>query len=115
MALKNLSGTEVGFSKSHLTYKQGTVVCTFDDLVEAFGQPDFIPESGQDKSQVEWIIEKDGIVATIYDWNQLDTDLNEISIWNIGGKSYEASLLVNEVIEKACNTESDALISASEI
>ena len=99
MALQNLSGTEVGFSKSHLTYKQGTIVCTFKELVETFGPPDFIPESYQDKSQVEWILEENGVVATIYDWNQLDTTgLDEIQIWNIGGKSYEASVLVNKLV-----------------
>lgn len=94
MALQNLSGTDIGLCKTHLTYKQGTVVCTFKELVEAFGQPDFIPESDQDKTQVKWIIEEDGVVVTIYDWNQLDTGLDEIRIWNIGGKSYEASILL---------------------
>ena len=95
--LKNLSGKKAGYVKMHLTSKQGSVICSFDRLVEAFGQPEYIEEENRDKSQVEWIIEKDGIVATIYDYYQLDSDLNEIQQWNVGGHNYEASVLVNKL------------------
>lgn len=96
--LKNLSGKKAGYVKMHLTSKQGSVISSFNRLVEAFGQPEYIEAENRDKSQVEWIIEKDGIVATIYDYYQLNDDLSEIQQWNVGGHNYEASVLVNVLL-----------------
>ena len=77
------------------TSLQGHIVTTYFELVEKFGEPDFI---GGDKITAEWALEfADGTVATIYDWKYGDTPMYKTE-WNIGGKTKEAVYRVYEVM-----------------
>jgi hypothetical protein len=77
------------------TSLQGHIVTTYFELVEKFGEPDFI---GGDKITAEWALEfADGTVATIYDWKYGDTPMYKTE-WNIGGKNKEAVYRVYEVM-----------------
>jgi hypothetical protein len=77
------------------TSLQGHIVTTYFELVEKFGEPDFI---GGDKITAEWALEfADGTVATIYDWKYGETPLHKAE-WNIGGKNKESVYRVYEVM-----------------
>lgn len=80
---------------------------TYDDLVDTFGQPTFLPEdSGDGKVNYEWVIEyeteENGVqLFTIYDW-KVDADWSKEntgkenqdlrygggSKWHVGGKEF---------------------------
>ena len=80
------------------TSLQGYVVTTFAKLVKAFGAPTYGPDeaSGDGKVSCEWCLTfEDGTVATIYDYKEDSTPMDEYS-WHIGGTSIEA---VNRVLE----------------
>ena len=77
---------EEGNSQTHMTCGRGSVIATYDRLVELFGQP-YVTNCG--KTQVEWDIEwSDGTISTIYDWKCNDYEPEEVTEWNIGGDSY---------------------------
>lgn len=97
--MKNLSGTEIGYKKLHLSRDVGSVVTSYSDLVEVFGEPEIISDDA--KSRVAWIIEfRDGIIAEIVDYNQfLVDDYHDVKIWNIRGFGYNAPCLVNHFLD----------------
>ena len=84
---------------------------TYDDLVDTFGDPTFLPEdSGDGKVNYEWVIDFDfeGSINTfrIYDWkveaewSKLNTgrmeEANEWfggSRWHVGGKDYAGDFI----------------------
>ena len=84
---------------------------TYDDLVDTFGDPTFLPEdSGDGKVNFEWVIDFDfeGSINTfrIYDWkvdaewSKLNTgkmeEANEWfggSRWHVGGKDYAGDFI----------------------
>jgi hypothetical protein len=73
---------------SFRTYLGGAV--TYQDLVDAFGEPTFTPEdSGDGKVNYEWIIYFDGSYYSIYDWKTYDaqTTREEYTNWHVGGKA----------------------------
>lgn len=77
------------------THLQGIISTSFDTLVSKLGKP---MEGDGDKTTVEWHIEKDGVVATVYDlgshyYPHYNTD------WHIGGVSKEAVELVNSLLK----------------
>ena len=77
---------EEGNSQTHMTCGRGSIIATYDRLVELFGQP-YATNCG--KTQVEWDIEwSDGTISTIYDWKCNDYEPEEVTEWNIGGDSY---------------------------
>jgi len=91
---------------------------TYEDLVDTFGEPTFLPEdSGDGKVNFEWVIDFDfeGSINTftIYDWkvdaewSKLNTgkmeEANEWfggSRWHVGGKDYAGDFIekVSEMI-----------------
>lgn len=71
------------------TSNQGKMTVSYHSLVEVFGHPNGGPEDG--KVQVQWGLKFDGdIVATIYDWKKNGQPVEQITSWNIGGKSMQA-------------------------
>ena len=91
---------------------------TYDDLVDTFGDPTFLPEdSGDGKVNFEWVIDFDfeGSINTfrIYDW-KVDADWSKLntgrmeeanewfggSRWHVGGKDYAGDFIekVSEAI-----------------
>ena len=94
VALANMSGTSL----------QGSIFCTFERLVSAFGPPVLFDNH---KSDAEWaVLFGDGTVATIYNYkdgvNYLGPDegtpTEQITDWHIGGTSREAATRVMEVL-----------------
>ena len=85
----NDAGSNINTNRTHL---QGAIVCTFAELVTAFGNP---MKDGFDdyKSDAEWNVQfENGTVATIYNYKNgknycCDQGLEvwEITQWNIGG------------------------------
>ena len=88
-------GTEVGG-----TSLQGTIAITYAELVDIFGQPSYIPEAGE-KTQAEWwLLFTDGTIATIYDWKKYGTPVEDVVVWNIGGKDMDAEYQVKQVVRE---------------
>ena len=85
-ALELVSGT-------HLVGK--LVGYTYNQLVKVLGEPTFNEVSSDSKVQKEWVIKDGNDVFTIYDWKTYDEQytMNELSIWNIGGKSYAGDFI----------------------
>jgi hypothetical protein len=81
------------------TSGQGCVVVTYATLVEAFGEP---LEGDGYKTDAEWVLEAEGITATIYNWKngrnyngpQGGLDVENIVRWNVGGYDQQAYRLV---------------------
>lgn len=84
---------------------------TYDDLVDTFGDPTFLPEdSGDGKVNYEWVIDFDfeGSINTfrIYDW-KVDAEWSKLntgrmeegnewfggSRWHVGGKDYAGDFI----------------------
>jgi hypothetical protein len=75
----------------NLTFLQGYIETTYDELVKVFGEPTVLEG---DKVTVEWILQfSDGTVATIYDWKLSETPMGVYN-WHIGGRSQRAVHLV---------------------
>jgi hypothetical protein len=65
-----------------------TIKASVNQLINAFGEPDYDGNTGEDKVNFEWEMEtEDGEVFTIYDWKTYDVDytMNELNQFNIGG------------------------------
>jgi len=79
---------------------------TFGNLVNVLGQPTFDEPSGDDKVQVEWVVEYDGEVYTVYDWKTYNREftLNNLTEWNVGGKS-KATTFIAELTQKLLRNE----------
>lgn len=77
------------------TSLQGQVEASYDELVQAFGQPTF--GSGDGKTQASWVLSFDGLIATIYDWKE-NVGPKEVTDWHVGGKSVNAAVLVQQVL-----------------
>jgi len=76
----NISGTSL----------VGYVKATYEELVEAFGEPDY----DMDKSTAHWSIQApNGTVATVYDYKNYSIPTGEYA-WHVGGHTVAALLLV---------------------
>ena len=66
----------------------------YSQLVNFLGDPTINEPSGDNKTQVEWVVEFNDELFTIYDWktySEYETK-NTLTEWNIGGKSYAGGL-----------------------
>ncbi len=68
---------------------KGYVNATYSQLVDLLGQPTFDEPSGDDKTQVEWVVGFGDDVFTIYDWKTYDRNYteNELVQFHVGGKT----------------------------
>ena len=78
---------------------------TYEQLVRTFGPPNLGP-SNDNKVQAEWLIEfinqyQDKVIATVYDYKQYNTPVEQITYWSIGGFNNEAAALVEEALLNA--------------
>ena len=71
------------------THLKGYINATYRELVNLLGEPTFNEPSGDGKVQVEWVVEFEGDVFTIYDWKTYDREFTEYDLdrFHIGGKS----------------------------
>ncbi len=85
---------------TNMSCLQGEVTVGYSDLLRAFGEPS---DFHGDKVDWEWIIEKDGVIATIYNWKNgpkygYKVQPSDLIEWNIGGHSSEAVDLVKSIL-----------------
>ena len=67
---------------------------SYSQLVNFLGEPTF-GLSGDEKCQVEWVVEFNDELFTIYDWktySEYETK-NNLYEWNVGGFSYAGELI----------------------
>lgn len=85
------------WDKLQMSSGRGSVLATYDKLVELFGEPE---RTNCDKTQVEWDIEwSDGTISTIYDWKCYGEEPEEVTEWNIGGFDGNSLLYVQELLK----------------
>lgn len=92
-------------SEMNGTSLKGYFEATYNELVEAFGEPTYNDMSGDDKVSTEWVLvadvlnfgEEDTAVATVYDWKSgtfaRDNPFTPYR-WHIGGHSMSAQDIV---------------------
>jgi len=102
--MKKLMKHEVGDSING-SYKTNTLIgVTYYELFNALGQPTYEHPSDDNKTQVEWVIEWEDDVYTIYDWKTYDREytINELNTWSIGSKvpSYAFEEALINLIDK---------------
>ena len=85
------------------TCLQGQIAANYDDLVAAFGPP---MAGDSYKTDAEWVVRVNDTTATIYNWKNGPAycgpdgiPVEQISRWNIGGRSHEAVVLVERLLE----------------
>lgn len=78
----------------------GMVKATYEELKYAFGKP--LQIGGDGKTRAEWVVLFDtpqgDVVATVYDWKCGEIPLEDVRVWNVGGKSIEALLQIEDAI-----------------
>ena len=69
------------------TSLKGYINATYSQLLEVLGKPTYDEPSGDDKVQVEWVVEFEGDIFTIYDWKTGSREYteNELKTFNVGG------------------------------
>lgn len=72
----------------------GYITVSYDDLVALFGPP--LSGDGY-KTQAEWVLVHEGIVATIYDWKESVRPEN-VTEWHVGGHDSDALSFVNSLL-----------------
>jgi hypothetical protein len=99
MAKKTNSSTD-GTSFQGVTFK-----ASVNQLINAFGEPDYVDNTGDDKTNFEWDMEtEDGDVFTTYDWKEYRMiDVNEQIEWHIGSFSKSISNVAKMEVQKQLN------------
>lgn len=93
----------VGGPKNNLppvgSSRQGTLTdITYDDIEKKLGDPTWV-DLGDGKVQGEWDIKFDnGVRATIYDYKQYDTPLQNVTNWSVGGNSPHSAYEVYKIM-----------------
>ena len=92
---------EEAFNKG--TSFKGYMNATYNQLVEALGEPTYNEPSGDNKVQVKWVVEFEGNIFTIYDWKTYSREYteNELTTWNVGGKTSAFDFI--QEVEKLIN------------
>ena len=96
--MKNFKVLSIENADESGTFLQGYINATYSQLLEALGEPTYNEPSGDDKVQVEWVVEFEGNIFTIYDWKTFSREYteNELMKFNVGGKT-SASDFIEEV------------------
>jgi hypothetical protein len=74
---------------------KGYINATYGQLIASLGEPTYDEPSGDDKVQVEWVVEFNDEIFTIYDWKTFSREYteNKLMEFNIGGKSYAGDFI----------------------
>ena len=82
---------------SHLV---GYFEATYQQVLEAFGEPTSVEPSGDQKVNTEWeMITPEGAPVRIYDWKEESADVARSGKpyrWHIGGNNIEAMWFVQD-------------------
>lgn len=76
---------------------KGYINATYYQLIETLGEPTYNEPSGDEKTQMEWVVEFEGNIFTIYDWKTYSRNYteNELTRFNVGGKTYAGDFIDN--------------------
>ncbi len=77
------------YINTNKTNKQGEVTNTYWNIVDCFGEPTYVYDTDRDASKVQWSLEIDDVVVTIYDW-YVKSQPEHNMLWMIGGKEPKA-------------------------
>jgi hypothetical protein len=82
----------------------GYLKTTYNKLTNTLGEPTWNSPSGDDKVQVEWVVEYGGELYSIYDWKTFDRHYTEntLDTFNVGSK-----VNANEFIDYLTNILND--------
>lgn len=96
MAVKTDKGIKAGSS-----WFGDLIMTTYPKLIEILGQPTFNDNTGQDKTNMEWVCEsRDGFVFTIYDWKEYEPLNEEYNYgFHIGGFSEKQTKIAKAELE----------------
>ena len=96
MAVKTDKGIKAGSS-----WFGDLIITTYPKLIEILGQPTFDDNTGQDKTNMEWVCEsREGFVFNIYDWKEYEPLNEEYNYgFHIGGFSEEETKKAKAEIE----------------
>ena len=88
------------FRVANGTHFVGLVEATYEELRQTFGKPLKATDDG--KTRAEWVVlfdtEEGDVVATVYDWKCQDIPLDQMKIWNVGGKSIDALIQIEDAV-----------------
>lgn len=80
------------------TSLRGYIRATRAEIEKVFGAPTYTETSGDDKVTTEWVIDfGNEVIATIYDWKRYEQgapEMDELCVWNIGGRSQDALIVI---------------------
>lgn len=80
------------------TMMVGTMQAQLRQLTQVFGEP----MSGDPKVAAEWRLKfADGLVASIYTWNQPLPEQDDVTVWRIGGAGQFMVARVHEAFRSA--------------
>ena len=96
--MKNFKVLSIEDADESGTFLQGYINATYSQLLEALGEPTYNEPSGDNKTQVKWVVEFKGDIFTIYDWKTYSREYteNELKTFNVGG-TISASDFIQEV------------------
>ena len=99
--MKNFKVLSIENANESGTSLQGYINVTYSQLLETLGKPTYDEPSGDDKVQVEWVVEFGGNIFTIYDWKTGSREYteNELMEFNVGGTT-SASDFISAVESK---------------
>jgi hypothetical protein len=86
--MKTLRDQHFASNQTCGTSLKGYTAATYNQLVKVLGEPTFNTPSGDDKTQVEWVVKYRNNYFTVYDWKTYDREytLNELSVFHVGSK-----------------------------
>jgi hypothetical protein len=92
---------EMDYKKFNGTSYRGCFKMPYAKLVEAIGEPNLMSDGY--KTDVEWGFERDGVVATIYNWKNGPNytgrgTVEDVDEWNVGGHGLDAMDVVSALL-----------------
>jgi hypothetical protein len=72
-----------------------SIYCSYNDLVQILGEPQYKDNTGEDKTNYEWecVTDSGDVVFAIYDWKEYRPISKDEKIeWNIGAHSNMKSI-----------------------
>ena len=109
-----------GLNSAMTSFYRDTFTATPARLKEMFGEPTFDWNDGEDKTNMEWVLETTekhndwdvpvGSVFTVYDWKEYKVlDDHDMIEWHIGGHSKKISHQAKEELMRHDELEAERL------
>jgi len=87
------------FRVANGTFLVGMISATYEEMKQAFGRP---LKGDGDKTRAEWVVlfdtDEGDVVATVYDWKCSEIPIEDVQVWNVGGKSIDALMRIEDAI-----------------